>query len=158
MTTELALYAQYPAVMFAIERVREGDTLSEACKQSGITVTAFRRIANSDTSIAELYAEAKTNGDDALADKLLTLHEEESDPRIISIMARNIQWLLERRSKAYSPRIEHNHTHGADKELIAALNRGRDRVMNANAPLLLQSEAVVEDVEYVEVEDLSQFI
>lgn len=163
MTKEVALYSQYPKAMYAIERLRLGETLTEACKVACITTTAFRRIVATDNAINELYAEAKTNGDDILADRLLTLHEEESDPRLVAILSKNIQWLLERRNKAYSPRVEHNHTHGADRELIAALSRGRERVMQLahikEAPSASRSD--IEDASYTVIpddEDISQFL
>lgn len=163
MANELDLYNKYPQAIFAIEQVRLGETLSAACVTAGITTTAFRRILSTDSAMSDLYAEAKTNGDDVLADKLLTLHHEESDPRLVAILSKNIQWLLERRNKAYSPRVEHNHNVSADKDLIAALSRGRARVMDAlpspneNAP----STVTVEDASYTIVEDeydISSFI
>lgn len=161
MTNEVALYSQYPAAMFAIERVRLGETLTVACQSAGITTTAFRRIVAMDNAINELYAEAKANGDDILGDRLLTLHEEESDPRLVAILSKNIQWLLERRNKAYSPRIEHNHTHGADRDLIAALARGRERVMQVTHVIENAPPTDVEDASYTVVaddEDISQFL
>ena len=162
MTDEVALYSRYPQAMLVIERVRAGDTLSIACNLAGLTTTLFKRICNTDPQVHDLYSEAKANGDDILADRLLTLHEEESDPRIVSILSKNIQWLLERRNKAYSPRVEHNHTHGADKDLIAALHRGRERVMQGAGLPALPAPQDIEDVSYVEVteddEDITQFL
>lgn len=159
------LYQHYGLVMQAIEMIREGEVASVACRRLGLPIREFRKIIRENDEVRDWYDEAQLQGNDALADRLLYIHTEESDPKVMAQLSSNIKWLLERRTREYSPKSEVLHTVQADSAIVAALARGRERVMQAlpspDTQTAASEDTAVVDADYVVIpsdEDISQFI
>lgn len=141
----------YPQILRVIDMVGQGRTTTSACDELGVSVASFNRIVSNDDALSSLYHEAEQRGYDALAEALLEIdrhpHYGSSDSKMASVISRNIQWFLARRdSKRYGDKTIISHEITADKAIIEALSRGKDRA------IAVASGAVLEDVQYAEVE------
>lgn len=105
-------YEYYSACLYAIERIAEGKTPTDACRQANLPYRVFARMCKEDTELAELRDEAEQVGHDVLADSLLNLDDPSSpynstDEKKQKILSDNIKWVLARRNqKRYGERIE----------------------------------------------------
>ena len=139
----------FPRIMSAIDLISQGRTKTSACDASGISITAFDTHIGSNEALQNLAAEAVRRGEDALADILLEINTHlyygTMDPRMASVLSKNIQWYLARkRPKDYGDKMLIEHSISADKIIVDALTRGRNRAITGN---------VLDGVEYVVVDD-----
>lgn len=128
-----------PLVMLTIDKVREGRTLTAACRLSGIQVATFRRHVSNSKELQDLFATAEQESADMMADFLAEPfnHEiyGETDVAKAALTSRNVQWLLQRRApQKYGDKSSIEVTHRADDTLIAAMEAGRQRALALKAP------------------------
>jgi hypothetical protein len=139
-----------PLVMLVIDKLREGRTLTAACRAAGITISTYRRHVSSAQELQDLHDQAVQESHDMMADALAEpfSHETygETDPAKAAITSRNLQWLLARRApKQYGDKSSIEITHRVDDALIAALEAGKQRA------LALPAALVIEDATFSEV-------
>jgi hypothetical protein len=124
-----------PLCMVVIDHIREGYTLTRACRQAGVSIATYRRHVFGTKELQDLHDAAVQEHHDAMADALADPfgHElyGETDPQKAAITSRNLQWLLARRApKQYGDKSTIEVTHRADETLLAALERGRQQALS----------------------------
>ena len=139
----------YPRVMHAISLLGQGHTLTAACDAAGVTVSTLHATCRATPELQELYNDAEQRGYDRMADILLTIDTDPlygtTDPRKMKIVSDNIKWYLSRkRPQQYGERVVVETNITADRAIIDALERGRQRALTAR---------VIEDVAYEVIDD-----
>ena len=142
-------YDYYPAVLYAIDQISQGQTITFACDKANITVQTLERYLKNDPALKDMYEEALQRGYDALADALINIDNHKihghSDAKMAKVVSDNIKWVLSKRDqKRFGEKIQVTHEITADKAIIAALEAGKRRTA-------LPSPAQVIDVTYEEV-------
>ena len=141
------------AVMRALDFLSQGHTLSAACDKASISVSAFNKTVRNTKELHDLFTDAEQRGYDRMADTLLTMDAVDNvnspyyqtDPKIMKILSDNIKWYLSRkRPQQYGERVIVENTITADRAIIDALERAKQRAIGA----------VVEDVAYALVQDV----
>lgn len=122
----------YPSIMRAIDLIGQGRTKTSACDEAGISVTAFNTHVSASPELREMFDEAEQRGYDTMAEILLEIdrhpHYGSSDVAKASLISRNIQWFLSRRRPAqYGDKVVVENRITADKAIVDALNRARER-------------------------------
>lgn len=107
-------YDYYPAVLYALNHISQGRTITASVDLANISLSTFESYIEKDRQLAQMYDEALRRGYDALADALLNpqLHAVygSTDPKIMKIYADNIKWYLSKRAhKIYGEKIEIKH-------------------------------------------------
>lgn len=123
----------YTQCMGAIDLISQAWTETAACDECRISVRAFRKYTEENVELRELRDEAVVRGYDRMADILLDPFANplygESDVKRAKLVTDNMKWLLaRRRPDQYSERVKIEHTVTADRAIIEALERGRERV------------------------------
>jgi len=126
-------YDYYPAVLYAIQELGQGYTLSQACDRANITVAVFNGYIKRDPQLAEMYQEAEQRAFDALADALVNIDNHrihgQSDPKMAGIISKNIQWYLSKKDpKRFGERVTVEHDVKVDVVITSALNRAKARL------------------------------
>lgn len=148
----------YVKVMNALDYISQGVTPTRACDKAGTTTYWLKRAMEQDDVLQALAVEAFERGHDTLADILLHIDTDQeygsSDPKIMTVKSNNIKWYLSRRDQArYGEKVVVENRITADKAIVEALSRGKQRVIEA------AKNAAVQDVafEVVETFDVSMF-
>lgn len=133
----------YSRVMSALTFLSQGRTLTSACAEAGLSAVTLQKYVNSTPELRDAFIEAEQSGYDTLADILLNIFEDSTyghtETKKAKIISDNIKWYLARkRPSQYGDRtiVETHIT--ADKAIVEALSRGRERA----------EKAVLEDVAY----------
>lgn len=126
-------YDYYPAVLYAIDLISQGNTVTEACDQSNLPVSTFHSHLERDDKLREMYGEADQRGGDAMADALVNIDNHrihgQSDPKMAKIISDNIKWVLsKRRPKDFGDRVVVDHSVTVDVAITTALDAARRRV------------------------------
>lgn len=132
-------YDTYPKIMKALDLIGLGRTRTVACDEAGISVASFIQHIKADAGLQGLLEEAEQRGYDALCDVLLSIdrdqHYGQSDPKMAAIISKNIQWVLsKRRPKEFGERVAVDINVTADKAIIGALERARNRTAALPSP------------------------
>lgn len=132
-------YDYIPAVLYAIDKISQGLTETEACDLANIKIATFKRYISDNPQLQELYVEADQRGADAMADALVRIdnhkHYGHSDPKMAKVISDNIKWLLsKRKSKNYGDRVVVEHNITADRAITEALLAGKNRASLAFMP------------------------
>lgn len=122
----------FPAVLRALDLIGQGHTQSVACDEAGISVHAFKNAVRNTPELSELFTDAEQRGYDRMADALLSIDNDSvygtSDPKKMKIVSDNIKWYLSRkRPQQYGERVVVETTITADRAIIEALERARQR-------------------------------
>lgn len=146
-------YDFYPAVLYAIDQISQGETLSKACDLSNISVTTFHNYVNKDETLQAMYTEADQRGGDAMADALINIDNHlkhgQSDPKMAKVISDNIKWVLgKRKPKEYGDRVQVDHSISVDVAITTALDAARRRV-----PALENAEIVDADFTVMSEDD-----
>lgn len=140
----------FPNVMRALDNISQGHTLTAACDLANVSVTAFKKYVSNTSELHDLFNEAEQRGYDRMADALLTIDTDPvygtTDPKKMKILSDNIKWYLSRKRPAqYGERVIVENNITADRAIIDALERGKQRAIQA---------AVINDVAYEVVQDV----
>lgn len=167
MTDLIKIYTQ---CMGAIDLISQAWTETAACDECRISVRAFRKYTEENDELRELRDEAIVRGYDRMADKLLDPFGDklygDSDPKRAKLVSDNMKWLLaRRRPDQYSERVKIEHTVTADRAIIEALERGRERVSSMVidtvardiTPRVLSAPLPVIDLDVID-DELQQFV
>ena len=124
----------FSQAMRVIDLVGQGHTVTSACQNTGISVKTFQRCVRADEQLMALFEEADQQGMDMLRDLLLNIDNDaqhgRSDPRMASVISKNIMWVLSKRKpEMYGDKIVVENRITADKAIVEALSRGRDRAL-----------------------------
>jgi len=127
-------YDYYPAVLYALNLIGQGHTLTAACDQSNISVVTFDAYVKREPQLQAMYEEAVQRGNDAMADALVNIDNHkihgQSDPKMAKVISDNIKWVLGKRdSKRFGDKIEVKHEITMDRAIIGALERARTRTL-----------------------------
>lgn len=103
-----------------------------ACDECGVSYATFDKYTTNIPELAAMRKDAEDRLYDQLADTLLHIDTDveygHSDPKIMSIKSKNIQWLISRRRQAkYGDKITNEHVITADREVIQALQAAKAR-------------------------------
>jgi hypothetical protein len=145
-------YDTSAAIMRVIDRISQGETPTRACKNERMAVATLQKYAKTDSVIGALFEEAMQIGHDTLADSLINLADLQTmtgaaDEKELKIASDNIKWYLARRNTRYNERVVVEHNHTADKAVIEALTKGKQRAFERSAAV------AIEDAQYEIVED-----
>ncbi len=126
-------YDYYPAVLYAINEISQGRTLTDACDRSNISVAVFDRHVKADAELQAMYEEAIQRGNDAMADALVNIDNHkihgQSDAKMAKVISDNIKWVLGKRdAKRFGERIEIKHEITMDRAIVSALEAAKNRV------------------------------
>lgn len=125
-------YNYLPAVMYAIDLIGQGHTLTAACDASNISVPTFWSYVNKTPELQTAHADAVQRGADAMADALVNIDNHrihgQSNPQMAKVVSDNIKWLLARRDPhKYGDRVTVDHNVTVDVAITTALNAARRR-------------------------------
>lgn len=125
-----------PKVLYAIQYVAQGYTPTDACDRAGINWATVKRYAQMYPEVGELFTSAEQRGQDVMADALLTIGEHsiygQAAPAMASVISGNIKWYLARkRPDIYGDKVVNEVRITADKDVLDALLRAKDRAHNA---------------------------
>lgn len=145
----------YEKVMRAIDFISQGETPTKACDDAGTTTYWLSKLIREDEVINALATEAFERGYDALADVLLDIDSNQrfgsSDPKIMRVKSDNIKWYLSKRDQTrYGEKVVVENKITADRAIVEALSRGKQRVLEAAKPAVIDAVAT-------ELVDISQF-
>lgn len=119
----------YPVLANVINRVREGETTTKACREYGTTVATFLKAVKSDQELSLEYDDALQQSYDRLAEKLINIDEDYPDAKMAKVVSGNIQWLIERRKpEGYGKRLTIENHSSADTRIIHALQAAIERI------------------------------
>ena len=140
-------YDYYPAVLYAIDLISQGNTLTEACDQSNLPISTFHNYLNKDENLHAMYVEADQRGSDAMADALVNIDNHrlhgQSDPKMAKVISDNIKWVLSKRKpKEYGDRVQVDHSVTVDVAITTALDAARRRVPVADQSDVIDAEIV----------------
>jgi hypothetical protein len=126
-------YDYYPAVLYAIDLVGQGHTVTSACDEANLPVSTFRTYLKKHTDLQDLYTEADQRGADAMADALINIDNHrvhgQSDPKMAKVISDNIKWVLaKRKPKEFGDRVQVDHSVTVDVAITTALDAARRRV------------------------------
>lgn len=142
-------------VLQAITLVEQGYTLSDACDRTGISYREFKLAVEANRELAEAAGAAEQRSYDMMAEALLRIDVHpvygQSDAKMASVISNNIKWFLsKRRSSTYGDKVLHEHTITADRAILDALTRGKDRAQG-RIPVERQPETAITDIEYTPI-------
>jgi len=150
---------RYTNIVNALGYISQGYTQTDACRKAGTSVAELRRAVEANPELEKALADAEQLGFDALADSLLDPEfgagpYTSNDPKFAKLISDNKKWFLSRRSpQKYGDRmIVENHI-TADKAIIDALHKGRQRALEARVVDRTVSELTSEVVEEAVIVD-----
>lgn len=140
-------YDYYPAVLYAIDLISQGNTLTEACDQSNLPISTLHNYIKRDENLHAMYVEADQRGSDAMADALVNIDNHrihgQSDPKMAKVISDNIKWVLSKRKpKEYGDRVQVDHSVTVDVAITTALDAARRRVPVADQSDVIDAEIV----------------
>lgn len=126
-------YDYYPAVLYALNEIGQGRTLTDACDRANISVVMFDHHVKNSKELQAMYEEAVQRGNDAMADALVNIDNHkihgQSDAKMAKVISDNIKWVLGKRdSKRFGEKIEVKHEITMDRAIVSALEHARNRV------------------------------
>lgn len=126
-------YDYYPAVLYAIEQVGQGRSMTEACGMANISIPTFKRYTQANKDLGDMFIEAEQQGHDAMADALLRIDNNPiygtTDPKMAKIFSDNIKWFLaKKRPDVYGEKVTINQNVSVDVAITTALDAARRRV------------------------------
>lgn len=126
-------YDYYPAVLYAINELGQGHTLSQACDLANISVALFKSYCARDPQLQEMFVEAEQRSYDALADALVNIDNHkihgQNDPKMAAVISKNIQWFLSKKDpKRFGERMTVEHDVKVDVLITSALQRAKQRI------------------------------
>lgn len=119
-----------------ISQLYKGATIHQACEYSGIAPETLAKWRVEHNDYAQRFAQALEAYHDQKADSLLSAHEDIEDPQRARLYSDNVKWLLSKRDKRYSERLELNVEHRVSLA---------DALKEANGRLLSTSYQVIPD-------------
>lgn len=128
MTRQIIPHRDIADVMRVIDWIGQGHVPTMACDDMGVSYSTFTTLTATYSQLRTLRQEAEDRCYDILADKLLTIHEDVTDPKMANVASGNVKWLLERRrARQYGTKstLEVNIT--ADREVLDALQAAKAR-------------------------------
>lgn len=146
-------YEYYAAVLYAFDRIMEGQTPTKACDMANLPYRKFIQLVKEDNELALRYDEANQIGADTMADGLVSIFDPssplyESDDKKAKIKSDNAKWLLSRRfNKKYGERVEIKQEVTISHVITSQLEAARQRSLGATAE---QAMDYIE-AEYVEL-------
>ena len=113
-----------------IRRVSDGETLTSACADNGITTQAFRNWLHEDEALALRFARARVEGFDAIADKCVAIADDQSAEDIqrskLQVETR-LKLLAKWDPKRYGDKIQHTGEGGGPIQVQVYIpSNGRD--------------------------------
>ena len=142
-------YDYYPAVLYAIDLISQGETVTSACDRSNLSISTFHNYLNRDDNLRAMYNEADQRGSDAMADALINIDNHrihgQSDPKMAKVISDNIKWVLSKRKpKEFGDRVQVDHSVTVDVAITTALDAARRRVPVADQSEIIDAEIVPE--------------
>jgi hypothetical protein len=140
---------KYTKAMMVVERLRGGKTLSQACDEVYITRASVMKLAREDDKFKSVLEDAEREGQDTLAELLVTIDQQHPDPKMANVISRNIQWLLSKRRVAdYGDRVQVDTNTTQDEAILSALNEAIKRIPVPEQPIppaVIDAEVVAVD-------------
>lgn len=126
-------YDYYPAVLHAINLISQGETISQACDMSNISVATLKSYVDKNDDLRDMYIEAETRGADAMAEALINIDNHrihgQSDPKMAKVISDNIKWYLaKKKPDQFGDRVKVDHSVTVDVAITTALDAARRRL------------------------------
>lgn len=143
-------FDQLSAVMRALDLIGQGRSRTSACDEAGVAIPTFNRYVRETPELSAAFEDAEQRGYDVMADSLIEIDRTcaiagVTDPKVMKILSDNIRWFLARkRPQQYGERVTVTHNITADKAIVDALQRGKERAI---------AGGVIEDVTYTVVKE-----
>ena len=150
-------YDYTPAVLYAMDLLSQGHSLTVACEKSNISVRVYNTYVKRSEELQELHNEAMVLRNDALTDVLLNIDNDKvhgrTDAKMAKVISDNIKWALEKNDpRRFGQRVEIKHELTLDRAIIAALDAAKDRI-----PALTDGTGVMIDLTPVD-DDISELL
>lgn len=132
-------YDYYPAILYAIEQISQGQTLTKACDVSNIGIGTFKNWIKDSAELTAQYDEAVQRGHDAMAEALINIdnnqHHRHSDPKMAKVVSDNIKWYLaKKKPKEFGHNVSVEVSGSIDLAIVNALEAAKNRVAELAAP------------------------
>lgn len=149
-------YDYYSAVLYAINLLGQGHTLTQACDRSNIGVPTFKKYIASSEELQDMFTDAEQRGRDAMAEALINIDNHDvhgqSDPKMAKVISDNIKWFLAKKDpKNYGERVTVEQSFTVDIAITTALDAARRRSAQIEHHDVRRLENV-EDAEVLPVE------
>lgn len=110
-----------------LEMLSEGKTCLQVREEIGLTANEFRKLRKQDPKLDAEIQDALEHGYDEMADQLLMVSDEYSDPARARLKSDNVKWVLsKRRSQIYGDKVSVDMKQTVD--ISAAISEARARV------------------------------
>ena len=122
--------------MFVLDEIRNGHTLTQACKRQHISRQTVIGLMERDTTLRKMVLDAVAESEDMMADILINIDEYHADPKMAKVISDNIKWLLSRRRATdYGDRmvVEQKST-SQDEAILSALAEAIKRIPMPEQP------------------------
>jgi len=145
------VYDYYNAVLYVIDQIGQGRTLTAACDMVRLSIPAFKKYVNDDETLTELYEDALQRGNDALMDALLDVDTHaiygNTDSKMAKVQSDNIKWVLAKRDPGrFGDKIEIKHEVSLDRAITDALVMAKQRSVAAlPAPSQIEDAVLVDE-------------
>lgn len=143
------LLANYQKAMFVVDTIRDGQTLTQACRMHYISRRVIITMMDKDATLRSMLLDAISESEDMMADMLINIDQFHPDAKMAKVISENIKWLLARRRGAeYGDRmVVETKSTTQDQAIISALHKAIERIpVPANQ---------VEDFKVIEAEPVS---
>lgn len=131
------LLTKYTTAMHVLDEMREGYTLTQACKRQHTSRRVIIGMMGKDATLQKMVSEAAIESEDMMADLLVNIDQHHPDPKMAKVISDNIKWLLARRRGAdYGDRmvVESRNT-SQDEAIISALREAIGRIPIPEKPI-----------------------
>lgn len=131
-----------------ITKLYEGATIHQACEYVGVAVSTLSKWRVENPDYAARFAQALEAYHDHKADSLLTAHNDIADTQKARLYSENVRWILAKRDKRYSDRIDVNVE--TRVSLADALKEAQGRVLSACYQVLPDATQAAESIDYID--------
>jgi hypothetical protein len=141
------LLANYTKAMWVVDTIRDGHTLTQACKRCWVSRATIIGMMSKDATLRQMILDATSESEDMMADMLVNIDQMYPDPKMAKVISDNIKWLLaRRRGGEYGDRMVVESTSTTqDQAILGALHEAIKRIPMPEQP---------EDFKVIEAEPL----
>jgi hypothetical protein len=139
-------------VIAVLTLISQGKTPTAACAEVGVSWSTVLKHASATPEMKDMLVNARQSGFDTLADILLEIDTHamgSSDPKIMKVLSDNIKWYLAKHApQKYGEKVTVEHNITADRAVVDALSRGKQRALHGKVIDAVVHE-VVEEVVHI---------
>lgn len=146
----LPSYNYASAVLYAINLVGQGVTLTSACDQANVPITTYKQLVEMDETLKALHEDAVQRGNDALVDALIDVDTHRiyghTDSKMAKVQSDNIKWVLAKRDpERFGEKISVKHDVTLDRVITDVLMAAKQRSDPALPAPYIEDAVIVDD-------------